>query len=337
MGAGPPADFWPPDKHVLNVRFLNGDEDEQSRVKSLVKKHYHSIPMRIRFKFLSGWDTSPSDIRISFAGHSSAYIGRQAESHPGQPTMWLNMHPRLSTDDAVRNKVQADVLHEFGHALGLTHEHKHPDRKARWNYPRLMEKYQWEYDTVRRNYNASTSSAVNARWDRPYDPKSIMHYSIAKGDTWSMRTEVSENCVLSDGDKEALVQIYPSAAVVKQHSTVRKEEKKERESKEPTKKDKKGKHLQETHISGNRTAVVCGGYVRVSGNADVTIHGGGHVVASGNSDTIVYGDSTVRASGNADVYVNGGGSARASGNATVIFTGTGTGESTGNASIHWNA
>ncbi|EAU31068.1 predicted protein [Aspergillus terreus NIH2624] len=347
MGAGPPADFWPPNKHVLNVRFLNGTEDYQRTVKSLVKKHYHSIPMRIRFKFLSEWDTSPSDIRISFADESKAYIGRQAENHPGEPTMWLNMHPRWLTGDDARKKVQGDVLHEFGHALGLIHEQKHPQRKLRWNYSRLMERYQLEYDAAHRNYAASTTSALNAEWDRPYDPKSIMHYPIAKGDTQSMGTEVPENYVLSDGDKQALVQIYPSTAVVKQDLTVRKEEKKkeekkkeekkreERKTKETAKKDKNVGHLGETHIGGNRSAVVCGGYVTVSGNADAIIHGGGYVVASGNSDVIVHGDSTVWASGNADVYVNGGGSASASGNATVRFTGRGTGQATGNASIYW--
>ncbi|GES65524.1 predicted protein [ [Aspergillus terreus] len=284
MGAGPPADFWPPDKHVLNVRFLNGTEDQQRTVISLVKKHYHSIPMRIRFKFLSEWDSSPSDIRISFADESKAYIGRQAERHPGQPTMWLNMHPRRLTGDDARKKVQADVLHEFGHALGLIHEQKHPHCTSRWNYSRLMERHQWEYDVVRRNYAASTASAANAEWDRPYDPKSIMHYPIVKGDTQNMGTEVPENYVLSDGDKEALAQIYPSTAVVKQDFTVRKEEKKKKKEKKPkesTKKDKKHKQQEVTLVSGNRFALVGGGYVQVSsGGASVTICGSGNVVTS---------------------------------------------------------
>ncbi|KAJ5135707.1 uncharacterized protein N7515_004985 [Penicillium bovifimosum] len=352
MGAGPPAGLWPANKHVLNVCFLNGGEYEQNTVKSLIKKYYHSIPMRLRFKFLPGRDMSSSDIRILFSDCSKAYIGRQAESYPGQPTMWLNMYPRYPTQDAARNKVQADVLHEFGHALGLVHEHKHPHCKANWNYDRLMRRNQWGLDTVRYNYNDDTHSAVNAKWDRAYDPYSIMHYPIARGDTQSAVREVPENIVLSAIDKETLALLYPVVAVVKQHPTVHQEptrkhekEKREKKPKEPTKKDKKEKEArpkkekprQKVYIGGNDSAVVSGGYVEISGNAEATIHGSGQVVASGNSDVVVYGDSTVWASGNADVYVNGGGSATVSGNATVKFTGTGTGKVTGNGSLRWNA
>ncbi|KAJ5959878.1 uncharacterized protein N7479_007028 [Penicillium vulpinum] len=279
------------------------------------------------------------------------------------------MHPGLPMQDA-RRKVQADVLHEFGHALGLVHEHKHPHCKAKWNYSQLMDRNQWGLDLVRRNYDNDTHSAINTRWDRAYDPKSIMHYAIMRGDTQSGLRDVPENIVLSDSDKETLALLYPPVAVVKQRSTVPKEytrnyekEKREKRPKESTKdyeqkKKKREKKLKEStkyykkekeinsknwgprqksYVGGNNSAVVCGGYVEVSGNASVVIHGSGHVVVSGNGDAIVYGDSTVCASGNADVYVNGGGSARVSGNAMVEFTGTGTGYVTGNGSIHWNA
>ncbi|KAJ5561885.1 hypothetical protein N7461_000646 [Penicillium sp. DV-2018c] len=353
MGAGPPANLWPPTKSVLNVRFLNGGEYEQNTVKSLVKKHYHSIPMRIRFKFPSGLDTASSDIRILFAESSKAYLGRQAEEYPGQATMWLNMYPKYyATQEAARNKVQADVLHEFGHALGLVHEHKHPHCKAKWNYNQLMRRNQWGLDTVRRNYNDDTQSAINAKWDRSYDIYSIMHYPIARGDTESAAREVLENIVLSKNDKETLALLYPlnNVVKVKQRPTVtvpvavpHEKEKKEKKSKESTTKVKKEKEARpkkesrkKSYIGGNDSAVVCGGYVEITGNASATIHGGGHVVASGNSDAVVYGDSTVCASGNADVYVHGSGSATASGNATVKFTGRGTGKATGNGSIRSN-
>jgi hypothetical protein len=227
--------------------------------------------------------------------------------------------------------MQADVLHEFGHALGLVHEHKHPQCKAKCNYGQLMNRNRWDLDLVRHNYDDDTPSAVIARWDRAYDPKSIMHYAIARGDTQSGLMHVPENIVLSDGDKETLARIYPSVAVVKQHSKDHEKVKREKKIR-----PEKLKPSQKSRVSGNDSAVVCGGYVKVSGNASSTIHGGGHVVVSGNSKTVVYGDSTVRASGNAYVYVNGGGSARVSGNATVEFTGTATGDVTGNGSIRWN-
>jgi hypothetical protein len=191
---------------------------------------------------------------------------------------------------------------------------------------------------VRRNYDDDTHSAINTRWDRAYDPKSIMHYAIARGDTQSGLRNVPENIVLSDGDKKTLALIYPSVSVVKQHSIVPKEATKnhEKEKREKEIRPEKWRPQQKSYVSGNNSAVVCGGFVKVSGNANTIIHGGGHVVVSGNSKTVIYGDSTVRASGNAYVYVNGGGSARVSGNAAVEFSGTGTGDVTGNGSIRWS-
>ncbi|KAJ5371995.1 hypothetical protein N7517_004001 [Penicillium concentricum] len=362
MGAGPAAGFWPPDKLILNVCFLNGGDYEQSTVKSLVRTHYNSIPMRLRFKFR---DTSPPDIRILFTDNSKSYIGRQAEAYPDQPTMWLNMHPRLHTQDAVRDKVQFDVLHEFGHALGLIHEHKHPHCKAKWNYSQLMDNNGWGLDTVRHNYNDDTHSAVNARWDRPYDRKSIMHYAIARGDTQSGLMNIPQNIVLSESDKETLGLIYPSVEVVKHHPTVSKESskkyekekrekkskesakkdkyEKEKKSKESSKKDKREKEMrltkseprQEWDVSLNNHMGVYGCYQGPNGACSAVIHGPGHVFVSGNGNMFVYGNSTVWASGNTRVYVNGSGSARVSGNATVEFTGTGRGDVTENASIRW--
>ncbi|KAJ5817012.1 hypothetical protein N7447_009245 [Penicillium robsamsonii] len=303
--------------------------------------------MRLRFKFR---DTSPSDIRIQFTDQSKSYIGRQAEAYPDQPTMWLNMHPRLHTQDAAQQKVQSDVLHEFGHALGLIHEHKHPHCKAKWNYNQLMDRNQWELDTVRYNYNDDTQSAINTRWERAYDRKSIMHYAIARGDTQSGLMDVPQNIVLSESDKETLALIYPSVAVVKQHSTVSKEptkkyekEKREKKPKESMKKVRKEKEKrptmlepqQEWDVSVNNPPRVYGVYQGPNGASSVMIHGPGHVFVSGDGNTVAYGDCTVWASGNTHVYVNGSGSARVSGNAMVEFTGTGRGDVTENGSIRW--
>lgn len=142
------------------MSFLNGYESDRQTVKYLVKKHYNSLPMRLRFEFPSQRNIYSSDIRIEFANHSSSYIGRQAEGYPGQATMWLNMYPRMHAQEAARDKVQADVLHEFEHALGLVHEHKHPGCGATWNYGALMGKNGWGLSMVRRNYDANTQSAL---------------------------------------------------------------------------------------------------------------------------------------------------------------------------------
>ncbi|KAJ3454704.1 hypothetical protein MRS44_013304 [Fusarium solani] len=48
--------------------------------------------LKLRFEFLKPGDPGPSDIWITFDNESKAYIGRDAENYPKQPTMWLNMY-----------------------------------------------------------------------------------------------------------------------------------------------------------------------------------------------------------------------------------------------------
>lgn len=327
MGVGPSERLWPLDRGTLSVYFLNGYDSDRQTVKDLVLKHYNSLPMGLCFQF-SQTNIYSSDIRIEFASHSSSYIGRDAEGYPGQATMWLNMHPKMYSQEAARDKVQADVLHEFGHALGLVHEHKHPGCGATWDYGVLMGKNGWGMSTVRRNYDDNTRSALATNWEREYDPYSIMHYPVHRGDTVRGVTSIDENFVLSKGDKEALESLYPLAPVYS--SVVNTKEPSIAISQIP------GSSGSPMRISGNKSAVVNGGYVVVSGNASATVHGGGYVVVSGNASAVVHGDSSVKVSGNGSVRVNGSGTAEVSGNGTASFTGTGTGKARGNGTIRSN-
>lgn len=207
-GVAANARLWPPDKHRLKVRFRNGDASERGTVKHLVTKHYHAIPMRIRFEFLDDGAPGPSDIRVLFnTDKSSSYIGRDAEQHPGQTTMWLNRHEGMRDPDKRRLQRQADVLHEFGHALGMRHEQQHPGCAAEWNYRVLQERHGWTAEKVRQNYDKVGSWTT---WPAPYDPKSIMHYPIRPGDALNSVAPVALNTVLSEGDRQLLMAIYPA-------------------------------------------------------------------------------------------------------------------------------
>jgi len=328
--------LWPSDKDHLNVYFMNGSTTEQSLVKYLVRKHYNSLSLGIQFNFLSQNELHRSDIRLEFARDSWSRIGTDANLFRNQTTMHVNMHPRRSTEEGVRAKIQADILHEFGHALGMVHAHKHPDCKANWNYQRLMSSNEWSLQNVRRNYDKTTPSVVGKSWDLPYDPKSIMHYAIEKGDTHSRITEVQENTVLSDGDKKMLLRRYPKR---REQNEVRTGTKTRHKVSQKLVAPPKEKYKQEpracekVYVSGNSSSTVRGGHVVVSGNASAKVKGGGYVVVSGNGKAVVYGDSNVRVSGNGRVYVHGNGTAVVSGNGSARFSGRGTGKTTGNGSI----
>ncbi|RYO82680.1 hypothetical protein DL762_006476 [Monosporascus cannonballus] len=206
--------LWPANKYCLKVQFLDGDSWHRDTVEYFVKTHYHAVNMRIRFEFLKKGVPGPSDIRITFVGWAASYIGRDAENFPGQPTMWLNLHRDYSSmsPEYRRLKRQADILHEFGHALGMDHEQKHPDYKVNWNYRVLQARFGWDAARVHNAYDKHGTGRVRSA---PYDRDSIMHYPVLKGDTLSGVQEVPMNSVLSEGDKKFLAAIYPAAGVTK--------------------------------------------------------------------------------------------------------------------------
>ncbi|KAI1199528.1 hypothetical protein F5X97DRAFT_322258 [Nemania serpens] len=338
---GNEATKWPHDKHRLKVYFMNGSDYEKQLVESLVTKHYNSIPMRLRFEFPSPGSKSSSDIRVLFTTESKAYYGRDAQKHPGEPTLWLNRNPGFNRPDDNRAKLQADILHEFGHALSLKHEQKHPGCNIQWNYPVIKQNSGWDDHKARRAYAKSTSTADNYRWDnKPYDRKSIMHYSVRRGETQSGLLQIPMNTVLSDGDRTMLSRLYPPPVVIPKPSTklLVAPEKEHRKKKESTRRldlvpDPKTPKTRKTRIGDNKSASVEGGYVVVSDNASVTVKGGGTVVASDNANVVVYGDSIVRASDNASVWVRGSGSAAVKDNASVRFSGKGSGKVSDNGSL----
>lgn len=116
-----------------------------------------------------------SDIRIGFREEEGAwsYVGTDCAKIPlNERTMNLGFIDR------------ATVLHEFGHALGLIHEHQSPAEGGfEWNKPVVIEDCSgypnfWDRQTIRTNifhrYKKSSISGTK------YDKKSIMHYRYAQ-------------------------------------------------------------------------------------------------------------------------------------------------------------
>jgi serralysin len=85
------------------------------------------------------------------------------------------------TPDSDDDELQRVVLHEFGHALGLIHEHQNPQGGIEWNEPAVIADLsgppnEWDEETIRRNvldrYPKGDVSAT------PVDGESIMMYPI---------------------------------------------------------------------------------------------------------------------------------------------------------------
>ncbi|MET1085907.1 MAG: M12 family metallopeptidase [Arthrobacter sp.] len=197
---------WP-EGATIKVGFLGGDPDLQGRVKSVAREWTGPQMARLELNFE---DTATADIRIAFEqGNGSwSYLGTEAQDIPAEePTMnygWLTPH---STDDELRRV----VLHEFGHALGLIHEHQNPDKPIAWNKAAVIA-------DLSKPPNSWTPEVIENNIFRKYDPSevhttstdatSIMMYPIPA--SWTTDGfSAGLNKDLSSTDKDFIRTAYP--------------------------------------------------------------------------------------------------------------------------------
>jgi serralysin len=193
--------FWK-NKHEFAVKFLDGDASSEAKVKSAVQAWTQAA--NIKFVWVQSGN---ADIRISFrgVGHWSR-VGTDALNVPQtSPTMNLQLTANDGQDEF--NRV---ARHEFGHALGLMHEHQHPGFAIQWNKPAVYKWYSsppnmWSHDVVDKQVFAVYSGPFTGT--EP-DSKSIMMYPILPGWTLNGFT-VGWNRDLSPLDKAFIKQKYP--------------------------------------------------------------------------------------------------------------------------------
>jgi hypothetical protein len=156
-------------------------------------------------------DHQDPEIRIALDeedGHWSA-VGTDALVElffaKSEPTM----NCALTTDspDAEYSRV---VLHEFGHALGLIHEHQNPAAGIKWNervvIDALKRSQGWDEATIRHNVLNSVDRD-DVRFTA-FDDKSIMLYPFPREWTLDGR-QFGQNTTLSDTDKAFIATHYP--------------------------------------------------------------------------------------------------------------------------------
>ena len=91
--------------------------------------------------------------------------------------MWLNLHSPRDFPSLYKRIIR----HEFGHALGLQHEHQHPNATRLTNISKLRKYLRERFDltpeeveTKIRTQWAALSGGASQK--SKYDKESVMHY-----------------------------------------------------------------------------------------------------------------------------------------------------------------
>jgi hypothetical protein len=183
---------------VIDICFLEGNRSQKEFVKLTAEEWLKYA--NIKFK----WDApqDQSDVRITFRENmgSWSYVGTDSLFiTPQNATMnfgWLD---------------KSTVLHEFGHMLGLLHEHQNPDGGIVWNESEVLRNLSgppnnWSEDMIR--HNVLNKVLPNTTNGTKFDPNSVMLYFFP-GAWTSTGKGTKQNNSLSDIDKQHISQLYP--------------------------------------------------------------------------------------------------------------------------------
>jgi hypothetical protein len=194
---------WP-NGSALKVGFM--DNDYALKGKVMAKVQQWSNYANITFTESSAGD---ADIRISFRGSGYwSVIGTDAKKiSKNEQTMNLEFWNGVSDSE-----VQRVTLHEFGHALGLLHEHESPLAQIPWNKDAVYKYYMgppncWSHDEVDQQVLDREKAGPDLAMTS-FDKDSIMCYPVDPKLT-DGHYEIGWNNTLSETDKTFIAKLYP--------------------------------------------------------------------------------------------------------------------------------
>lgn len=186
----------------IHVKFLGGNSKYTDAVKRYAPE-WQSV-MGLGFKFVFD-DHEDAHIQISFNDKNTheSLVGpcRRKINSPFPGTMTLGF-----TENTSEETMRAIILHEFGHAVGLEHEHEHPDCPIVWDKEAVYAYYaknfpDWSREKIEENLFKKLDKNDPNYLFYEYDKNSVMHYFV--NEEWTVGNfVVPYNTKLSDLDKQ---------------------------------------------------------------------------------------------------------------------------------------
>ena len=189
---------------TLRVKMMGGTALVRSKVRQYAEEWTRHA--NIHFDFVD--PSQPAEIKIAFdSGGSWSTVGRDALWIPFD---FATMNFGWLADDTAESEFSRVILHEFGHALGLIHEHQSPVAGIQWDrekvYAHFLETQGWDRGMVDAQVFAKYS--VQSTNFSQFDPDSIMEYWIPASVTLDGHA-VPGGTYLSAIDKEYIRRWYP--------------------------------------------------------------------------------------------------------------------------------
>jgi hypothetical protein len=188
---------------TITITFKGGTTAQKQMVRDFAPQWTEFA--NLTFEFV---DDPAAQVRVSFDANDGAW------SYVGTDNLEIPVHAatmNLGWQD------QSVILHEFGHMIGLSHEHQNPQGGIQWDEEAVIADLSgppnfWDEATIR--HNVLEKYAMDQILGTEFDPESIMLYAFPN--EWTIGDfQTEENDELSKLDKDFVrsSQMYPREAI----------------------------------------------------------------------------------------------------------------------------
>lgn len=211
----------------VRVCFFSGSQTLRSRIAKIAMEWKSAVPsVPLDFgnvenpRLCKSGDVSHIRVGFGFTGYWSL-VGQDSIKLAGQDEQSMNLE-RFDTSPPGDAEFHETVLHEFGHAIGLEHEHQNPLAKCKdeFDWPKIYSwlggpPNNWSKETVDHNMQVLNAPGLLAT---TFDRKSIMLYTFPP-EFFKQGIQAScynsPNTLISDGDKGIVAALYPTSREAK--------------------------------------------------------------------------------------------------------------------------